>query len=201
MKKVFQVLLLLLAVMVVIFLGIRFFFGGPEDTWICQSGQWVKHGNPTIPTPITPCTSVSMIVNFAECAAAGYPIMESYPEQCRTPDGRTFVRELTPEEQSKLKAPGACSQQSLENCSGDCAVCPPCPECSSIACQEQSKCEAMGFAADWYRNTQQPGDVAPGSDEPACKNVCGDGICQEVVCMAVGCPCAESQVTCPQDCK
>ncbi len=36
------------------------------------------------------------ISNFAECAAAGYPIMESYPEQCRTKDGRTFVREITP---------------------------------------------------------------------------------------------------------
>ena len=33
------------------------------------------------------------ITNFDECAAAGYPIMESYPERCRTPDGRTFVNE------------------------------------------------------------------------------------------------------------
>ena len=30
------------------------------------------------------------ITNFDECVAAGYPIMESYPEQCMTPDGRTF---------------------------------------------------------------------------------------------------------------
>ena len=33
------------------------------------------------------------ITNFDECAAAGNPIMESYPEQCRTPDGRSFVNE------------------------------------------------------------------------------------------------------------
>ena len=32
------------------------------------------------------------ISNYEECAAAGYPIMESYPEQCATPDGRTFTR-------------------------------------------------------------------------------------------------------------
>lgn len=31
------------------------------------------------------------INSFEACAAAGYPIMESYPRQCRTPDGRTFV--------------------------------------------------------------------------------------------------------------
>jgi flagellar basal body-associated protein FliL len=32
------------------------------------------------------------INSFEECAAAGYPIMESYPEQCRTNDGRVFTR-------------------------------------------------------------------------------------------------------------
>ncbi|MFA7309899.1 MAG: hypothetical protein WC050_03250 [Candidatus Paceibacterota bacterium] len=31
--------------------------------------------------------------SFSDCALAGYPIMESFPEQCRTPDGRTFVNE------------------------------------------------------------------------------------------------------------
>ncbi len=36
---------------------------------------------------------VLSISSYDECAQAGYPIMESYPEQCRTPDGRTFVNE------------------------------------------------------------------------------------------------------------
>lgn len=27
----------------------------PEDDWICQDGQWVKHGQPEIPMPTTPC--------------------------------------------------------------------------------------------------------------------------------------------------
>lgn len=34
------------------------------------------------------------ISSFEECAAAGYPIMESYPEQCRTPNGKTFARNI-----------------------------------------------------------------------------------------------------------
>lgn len=40
------------------------------------------------------------IISFEECVAKGYPILdfppilESYPRQCRTPDGRTFVEEL-----------------------------------------------------------------------------------------------------------
>jgi len=31
------------------------------------------------------------ITNFDECVAAGYPIMESDPPQCATPDGRIFI--------------------------------------------------------------------------------------------------------------
>ena len=37
--------------------------------------------------------------------------------------------------------------------------------------------------------------------ESACKDTCGDGECAEIVCMAVGCPCAETKDSCPQDCK
>ena len=32
--------------------------------------------------------------NFEECVAAGYPVMESYPRQCRTPDGKVFVEQI-----------------------------------------------------------------------------------------------------------
>lgn len=34
------------------------------------------------------------ITSFEECAKL-YPVMESYPEQCKTPDGRTFVRDIS----------------------------------------------------------------------------------------------------------
>ncbi|MEK6839529.1 MAG: hypothetical protein AABX72_01190 [Nanoarchaeota archaeon] len=37
------------------------------------------------------------INSFDECARAGYPIMESYPRQCATPDGRTFAEEAVTE--------------------------------------------------------------------------------------------------------
>ena len=43
----------------------------------------------------TPSGDVSAISTFEECAAAGYPVMESYPEQCATPDGRTFIRDIS----------------------------------------------------------------------------------------------------------
>ncbi len=39
-------------------------------------------------------TQKSNVTNFEECAKAGYPVMESYPRQCRTPDGKNFVENL-----------------------------------------------------------------------------------------------------------
>ncbi|MDD5171684.1 MAG: DUF333 domain-containing protein [Candidatus ainarchaeum sp.] len=76
------------------------------------------------------CLQVRIVKDFAECASLDDSvIMESYPRQCRTVDGITFVEEV-----------------------------------------------------------------------PACENLCGDGTCQEVVCMAIGCPCAETEESCPADC-
>ena len=37
--------------------------------------------------------------------------------------------------------------------------------------------------------------------EKKCENLCGDNQCQETVCQAIGCPCAETKSTCPNDCK
>ncbi|MDB5204518.1 MAG: hypothetical protein JWP09_546 [Candidatus Taylorbacteria bacterium] len=34
------------------------------------------------------------ITTYEECTAAGYPALESYPEQCKTPDGKTFVKSV-----------------------------------------------------------------------------------------------------------
>lgn len=38
--------------------------------------------------------SNSSINSFEECAAAGNPIMESYPEQCSA-NGKTFTRDIS----------------------------------------------------------------------------------------------------------
>ena len=37
------------------------------------------------------------ITNFQECAAAGYPVMQSYPPQCSLPNGSFFVQQVVPE--------------------------------------------------------------------------------------------------------
>ncbi len=35
-----------------------------------------------------------VVLSFKDCELAGYLVMESYPRQCRTPDGRTYAEEL-----------------------------------------------------------------------------------------------------------
>jgi hypothetical protein len=37
------------------------------------------------------------VSSFEECTKAGYPVMESYPRQCSTPDGHFFVETFIPE--------------------------------------------------------------------------------------------------------
>lgn len=36
------------------------------------------------------------VKSFEDCEAAGYPVFEIYPRQCKTPDGRTYAEEPTP---------------------------------------------------------------------------------------------------------
>lgn len=53
-KKALTIMIAVIAILALWFF-IRFFIGGPEDTWICQNGEWVKHGNPSAPMPAEPC--------------------------------------------------------------------------------------------------------------------------------------------------
>lgn len=41
----------------------------------------------------TGSASPSTINSFDECAAAGYPIQDSYPERCTVPGGGTFTNQ------------------------------------------------------------------------------------------------------------
>lgn len=45
------------------------------------------------PVAKAPASSTLAVMNFEECVAAGNPVMESYPRQCRH-EGRTFVEDV-----------------------------------------------------------------------------------------------------------
>lgn len=60
---------------------------------------------------------IKSINSFEDCAKY-YPVMESYPAQCNTPDGRHFVQELSEKEKEKLKP-----QQTTSNVSDSAKSC------------------------------------------------------------------------------
>lgn len=55
MKKplIITIAVILIALAVVAYL--RFVVGGDEDTWLCEDGAWVKHGNPSVAMPTSGC--------------------------------------------------------------------------------------------------------------------------------------------------
>lgn len=106
---------------------------------------------------------VLLISSFAECKAAGYPIMESYPEQCRTPDGRSFVN---PEQQAPYGtttpsggivangcAVGGCSSQ-LCGEAGD-ELMSTCEYRAEYACYKEASCERQSDGrCGWTQTTE-----------------------------------------------
>jgi len=39
-------------------------------------------------------STAPIVTNFEQCVSAGYPVQESYPERCTTPEGKTFTRDI-----------------------------------------------------------------------------------------------------------
>lgn len=93
----------------------------------------------------SPAPKDENINSFEQCAAAGYPIMESYPRQCRTSSGRHFVEEIDeilvppPEPPTPLPPsepppsppfPNDCG--SVAKCTEDGQGCPAGYECSGL---------------------------------------------------------------------
>ena len=48
-------ILILVAICAIILVVTILRFSTLEDTWICQNGTWIKHGNPSSPQPTTVC--------------------------------------------------------------------------------------------------------------------------------------------------
>jgi eight-cysteine-cluster-containing protein len=85
------------------------------------------------------------IQTFEGCAKAGYPILESYPRQCRTPDGRAFIEILQPTEPapadpiepSPAPGDGFCGRSTKGTCltDADCGK----GGCSGQVCQSRKQ--------------------------------------------------------------
>jgi hypothetical protein len=52
--KILKTIGLVTVILIIAVLAIRF-FSGSEDIWLCQNGQWIKHGQPSALRPIANC--------------------------------------------------------------------------------------------------------------------------------------------------
>ncbi len=92
-------------------------------------------------TPEVPEQNI-LVTNFEECASAGYPVMESYPRQCRVPDGELFVEPIASPEPTPVATGGCfvggCSGQI---CSDQKDVASTCEFKQEYACYKTATCE------------------------------------------------------------
>ncbi len=90
-----------------------------------------------MPWPVEPAmpSYPGSVGSFDECVAAGYPVMESYPRQCRGQDGSVYVEETYTKPGGGAPRPDSC----LDLC-GD-------GRCEEIAC------EALGCPCPESPNT------------------------------------------------
>lgn len=188
--------------------------------------------------------------SFEECVAAGNPVMESYPRQCRA-DGMTFTEEIgneveksdlitvnNPRPNQTVSSPLAVSGEArgfwffeatfpvmLLDANGNVLV-----EYYATAEDEWMTEEFVPYSTilEFSTPSTETGllilersnpsglpenedaltvpvrfsnfDETANEDTLICIDQCGNGTCEEIVCQGTGCPCAETPVTCPQDC-
>lgn len=72
-------------VQTVLYVAIAFLVGGAAVWFFMNQRDLPRTETQNPPAAFT---------NFEECAAAGYPIQESYPPRCSTPDGKTFTEDI-----------------------------------------------------------------------------------------------------------
>lgn len=105
--------------------------------------EMVPRMSASVPQPI--------ITNFEECAAAGNPVMESYPRQCRSADGRLFVEDVPPvgdPNQTSNEgmtfngcAVAGCSQQLCVSADEAATIVTTCEYRAEYACYREASCE------------------------------------------------------------
>ena len=98
---------------------------------------------------IQPLALTPVISNFEECAQAGNPVMESYPRQCRTQDGRVFMEEVPVDTATSSDYVSMDNGCAIAGCSGQ--LCVSADEAATIittceykaeyACYERAACE------------------------------------------------------------
>jgi len=84
-----NLLLIVIAVVLVVLIAIPFFLRREDGSSLVGT---TTPGTAT--TSTTTGGNLATIDSFEECMAAGFPVMESFPRQCRTSQGQNFIENL-----------------------------------------------------------------------------------------------------------
>lgn len=164
--------LITIVVIIVAVLAVRFIIGGSEDDWICVDNEWVKHGVPSAPKPTSGCgDETQKISSFIECLEAGFPIMESYPRQCRTPEGELFIEGVEPNNPPPSNLPP--SNPADEFCGSS----------TEFNCSTSVDCQTAGCS----------GQICMGKDEEPISTTCEWRDCYNETMYDLTCQCLNSQ--------
>lgn len=102
-----------------------------------------------------PPQEARFITSFEECVAAGYPVMESYPRQCRTPEGAVYTEEIGGERTATATGGcfiGGCNSEICSDQEGMMSTCEYRPE---YACYETAQCgRGEGGACGWRQTPE-----------------------------------------------
>lgn len=103
----------------------------------------------------------AVITNFEECAAAGNPVMESYPRQCRAKDGRVFVEEI-PEQATSTDgisvngcAVAGCSDQLCVSTDEASTIVTTCEYRAEYSCYKDASCEPQADGKCGWTQTNE----------------------------------------------
>jgi hypothetical protein len=124
-------------------------------------GYWVYQ------TQKAPKEASLFITNFEECAQAGYPIMESYPRQCRTPEGKVYVEEVSDDEPSTAVTTGGCyiGGCSSQICSDEPGAMSTCEYKPEYSCYKTGVCgRQAGGECGWTETSELAQCLSVNSD-------------------------------------
>ena len=103
-----------------------------------------------------------VIASFEDCVAAGNPVMESYPRQCRTPDGKNFVENISPngpEDGLGLQMNGCavagCSGQLCVSADEAGDIVTTCEFRAEYACYREASCEPQANGKCGWTETKE----------------------------------------------
>ncbi len=123
--------------------------------------------------------SQSSITNFEECIAAGNPAMESYPRQCRTPDGKHFVESIP--EHKKCEMTGGLwgiwgnAQSAKESCN-------PSTSDGGMECSDSSQCQSFCQAKEGSEINSESIGMCYGYELAICLQEVQNGVVQNEWC-------------------